>query len=661
MVGLAEGLAGHQMDFFGIVKDNPWLGGNTEYSSLNEGYPYWFNGLVPMAYQLQDQRLIGQVQDSVSYVLARQNMTTGWLGPETKYNSNNLWARFPFMLGLHQLADADPVMAPQIVNALYRFLPLANSLLLDNQSTTEVWGRARYADFIITLEWLYDTHPSVNGTDQRPLLTQLMQRLRNWGVDWAGYYSQDSYFFQDIDTIYPAIQDPNFYFPYLHGVNVGQGLKTMAVDYRFTGNASLLDTQRDAMNWTLTHHGAASYTVIGDERESNNAPNRGSELCTAVEFMYSNSYAYQVTGEAQYADNAELAAYNALPVMMTADNWAHQYVVQPNGPNAVPIDGRDLFWNVGPVGITYGLEPNYPCCAVNHPQGYPKFVAAAFATVGGDGLAHALLAPASASTTLACGAQVAVRAETAYPFGDVLVYSISASAPFTFYVRTPGWAAAATSLLYLDSALVSSRTASSGGGHKQPIGGGSGAPQGLTPIAIPAGQHSVQYILSSATRVQARANATVAVYHGALLFALDVGFSVSGANATASGVPAQARNYNISSTRAWNFAIDPATIRYFASSSYDRHDNASSAPGAGNGSVAALANPIWDYHAPQQYMTALGCQISWPLLDGAPDIPPPAINGNRTCTGPAQTVFLRPYGSLKVHMAELPTVQLGGH
>ena len=70
---MADGLAGHQYEFYHIVHHSPWIGGFSEYSVLNEGLPYWFNGLVPLAYGLSDRCLILQVEDVSDYVFNRQH------------------------------------------------------------------------------------------------------------------------------------------------------------------------------------------------------------------------------------------------------------------------------------------------------------------------------------------------------------------------------------------------------------------------------------------------------------------------------------------------------------------------------------------------------------------------------------------------------------
>jgi hypothetical protein len=122
-----------------------------------------------------------------------------------------------------------------------------------------------------------------------------------------------------------------------------------------------------------------------------------SELCTTVETMYSLSYLYKALGDNSFADRCELAAFNALPVVVTPDWRARQDMTQPNQPYSKKLS-RTPFSNTNTLGQTYSLEGNYPCCTVNHPQGYPKFLSASFVKVGGNGLAHALLSPSTVST-----------------------------------------------------------------------------------------------------------------------------------------------------------------------------------------------------------------------------------------------------------------------
>lgn len=86
-------------DFYRFVHDSRWIGGSTEYSALDEASPYWFNGLVPLAFGLGDKRLKGQVKYYLDYVLDHQQ-GDGWLGFETTRATRGLWARCLLLLGL---------------------------------------------------------------------------------------------------------------------------------------------------------------------------------------------------------------------------------------------------------------------------------------------------------------------------------------------------------------------------------------------------------------------------------------------------------------------------------------------------------------------------------------------------------------------------------
>ena len=257
-----------------------------------------------------------------------------------------------------------------------------------------------------------------------------------------------------------------------------------------------------------------------------------------------------------------------------------------------------------------------------------------FVKVGQDGLGHALLSPAKATATLQNGITVNITCETNYPFSNVLQYNIFASSGFHFYIRTPVWFLPAFSSLVIDG----------------------GVPQSLSPdphtgmiaIHLHAGINQVTYNLGATIRVTPRANATVAIYHGALLYALDVGQSIFHPETypISADWPWQAHDYQITNTLPWNIAIDPTTLEFHAAPPNAHPDE-------------PLSSPIWSPGAPPSYITGRGCEIEWPLLKGMPAPVPLAVNENRTCVRDAVQVVLRPYGSLKVHMAELPIVHLG--
>lgn len=111
--------------------------------------------------------------------------------------------------------------------------------------------------------------------------------LHDYGLKWENWYDETSYFGRQMDhNLYDLPQsETEPYYHYQHAVNVAQGLKSPAVVRRFTHNHDLARTAKNAVNWTITFHGAVSGTIIGDERIVGLSPYSGSELCTSVEIM----------------------------------------------------------------------------------------------------------------------------------------------------------------------------------------------------------------------------------------------------------------------------------------------------------------------------------------------------------------------------------------
>ncbi|KAF2425335.1 hypothetical protein EJ08DRAFT_672097 [Tothia fuscella] len=640
---MADGLAGHEHDFYRFVSDSSWLGGKAEYSKLNEGFPYWFNGIVPLAYGLDNDRLKDQVESAINKVLDLQ-ADDGWLGPE-KGNARNFWARYPLLLGMIQLVEADgEKYGKRVLSALHKFVDLQNSMLKNDyegyllkegdvlSEEDHGWGRVRVADMMITLQWLLEHDPAGQETE----LWENLDYLRKGQIDWAEWYTEGVYIKEDLSMVNESIVKPLF--PYEHGVNVGQGLKAGAVINRFTHNDSLIEMSRRAVDWTFKYHGAASGTVLADERLKGLGPYYGAELCTTVEAMYSLSYLYQTFGDSSFADRVELAAFNALPVALTPDWWAHQYVTQPNQPYAKELNDPNPFWNVNRWGVTYGLEPNFPCCTVNHPQGYPKFLSASFVKVGDNGLAHVLLSPGIVTTKLSSG-NVKVSCITNYPFTSSFTYKITASAPFEFHIRIPSWGFNTATL-----SLNNAKTASSLSPNPQ---------TGLHTLSLPSGSITFSMTLSPTIRIEHRANDSISIFSGPILYALS---PVSHTTTTTpkpwrkednpnnfpTPIPPQSKDYEITPLTPWNIAIDPTTLSY--------HNDLQKGE--------ELENPIWAPGKPPNWIEGWGCEIEWPLYKGVPG-PVPQKSG-RECTGRKKRVRLVPYGSAKIHMSELPTIELKG-
>lgn len=468
---------------------------------------------------------------------------------------------------------------------------------------------------------------------------------------------------------------------------------------------------RRAVDWTFTYHGTTSGTILADERLRGLGPYYGSELCTTVETMYSLTYLYQSLGDSSFADRAELAAFNALPVALTPDWWAHQYLTQPNQP-AAKFLSETPWWNVNGWGSTYGLEPNYPCCTVNHPQGYPKLLSGMFAGVGENGLAHALLGPGKVETILPSGVDVKVSCLTNYPFSNAFTYTVDSSASFEFGIRIPGWHIPSPS-----SDIKISTTSPAGQISTKSVSISPDSHSGLHTLPLSAGTSRITLTLFHTITIIPRANTSIAIQAGPLLYALQIPsyntstavkaynqaatsnpFSPPTTNSTNStkstksstptpmspiaasvngDIPEEVRDYQYFPKEGakWAIAIDPSTLSFHSKfhpseetekgeTEQDETDHAETEEddqtNPAEEGESPLPNPLWsdEGEGMPTWIEGRGCEIEWDIWKGGPG-PVPAV-GERECLGEGFAVKLIPYGGAKVHMSEFPTVDLDG-
>ncbi|KAF5384254.1 hypothetical protein D9615_003331 [Tricholomella constricta] len=601
-----NGLAGHLHEFYNYVSRTDWTGGTSYYSSLEEAGSYWFNAMVPNGVLVNNSAINTKTSQFLTYVLDHQDFT-GWLGPEVGTSKPRyLWGRYPFFFGAIQMTEVNPALTDQVVTAMHKFVMLANTMLKAGQGV-EPWAATRWEDFVMALQWLYDYHP--NG--QEALLIDTMQKLKWSGVPWEKVFSTQ-YFPK---TAVEHTPNP-FGLPLTwHGVNLAEGLKALPATYRFTHNQSDLDTASVGWDMLFQYHGRPSGIFAADEYLAGLEAVRGTELCLVVETMFSGSYLYQVIGDPKFADRVERITYNALPATLTGDMWSRQYLQQQNQIGAKNMNPNP-FPNDGPYSNVFGLEPNYPCCTVNHPQGWPKFISNAFLTTPDQkSLVHLYLGPFSTSVTLASNNKVTATVDTLYPFSDTLSTTITATQAFTYYVRIPSWVVGGT--IAINGAAPKAVSASNG----------------LQAISAAAGTTTFVLNLPADIKTESRPHGSIAVQRGPLHYAFDIPRSqkVLARNSQQS----LAVDLEFAATAAWQYAIDPATLKF---------NNVPPVSGK-------LPSPVFDSGKSPLTITVTACPISWATAGDTFAAPPPT---NPTCTGAQKTITLSPYGATKLRVGEFP-------
>lgn len=415
----ADGLAGHLHEVWPDIRDSRWIGGDREGW---ERVPYWLDGLIPLAWLLQDTRLKQVATRYVDAILQNQE-EDGWICPcrSEERAHYDMWALFLICKVL--VVYYDCTKDPRIPDAVYRAMKQFEEH--NRQYTLFNWGHARWFEALIPLAFLAEHRP-------QPWQRELALRLYYQGMDFE----------TDLKERYEA--DPQNWSYYTHVVNVAMSLKAEAELSRFTGKP-LNGFAQQALRSLEKQHGMACGHFSGDECLDGNSSIAGTELCGVVEAMYSYERLLQITGDSHWGDRLEQIAYNALPAAIAPDMWSHQYDQMTNQIQCAPIpEGKQPFRTNNGEAHLFGLEPHYGCCTSNFGQGWPKLAWSAFARAA-DGIVSAVLAPMELETVYN-GVRVWCALETAYPFEDGLQYRIRTERPveMTLYIRIPGCMQAAT-------------------------------------------------------------------------------------------------------------------------------------------------------------------------------------------------------------------------
>ncbi len=487
----AAGLSGHLHEFWPDIRDSGWIGGAAD---SWERAPYWLDGIVPLAYTLEDERLIEIVERWIGFILDHQH-EDGWLGPKSPVDgpsapNRDPWPQFIILKALTQFAEVrhEDGRGSRTYDSIVRALQAINTHI-DNRPLFD-WGQSRWADLLVTILWCRKREPLL-------WLDELAERLHNQGYDWRSHFERFSFVTRSERWTFDR-----------HVVNNAMGIKALGLWELFATGTVSPEAVLGPIDTLDQYHGQANGVFSGDECLAGRMPSQGTELCAVVEYLYSLEQLLPYQPDVRISDRLERVVFNALPAPFTSDMWAHQYVQQVNQAQCVVTSDRIYTTNDADANI-YGLEPHFGCCTANMHQGYPKLANTLWVKSGDHALRAVTYAPCSVSLNAVAGfGKGSIRVETDYPMRSEIRITVDVGGDATrgripaIELPIPHWAEGAT---------LSMR-----GGEPRPL-----TPGTVHRVEVDwQGTEMLVLHLPMQPRLEFRYNNAVSIYRGPMLFAL---------------------------------------------------------------------------------------------------------------------------------------------
>jgi len=434
---MAKGSTGHLDERYDRLKtNNAWLGGDGD---GGEETPYWLDGVVPLAYCLDDKILLQKVLKYIKWTIEHQR-ASGYFGPYTKdeiqkkivirpdncRSGDDWWPKIIMLKVLKEYYSA--TNDQRVISFMTRFFDYQlEALKLCPLNTFSGWAEARASDNAMMVLWLY-------RFTKNDRLFELFDLLNKQSLHWSDlFYNRDW-------VIDAAANQTGRNVMQRHSVNVAMALKDPSINYLKTHGPYFLKAQKTGFNDLMKLHGLPMGVFSGDEDLHGNEPTQGTELCTVVETMFSLEKIIGITGDIRYMDAVERIAYNALPAQTTDDYNYKQYFQMPNqvqvskGPFDYSVTSENGY------SCVFGTGSGYTCCYANMHQGWPKFTEHLWYKTPANGIAALMYAPSEIKTTID-KQEILITENTEYPFDEKIHFTMQTKSDlyFPFQLRIPSW------------------------------------------------------------------------------------------------------------------------------------------------------------------------------------------------------------------------------
>jgi Beta-L-arabinofuranosidase, GH127 len=584
---------------------NGWRGGDGDQW---ERGPYWLDGLLPLAYILHDTALIAKTRPFIEWTLGSQQ-ADGYFGPARDYpaepglqrdNCRDWWPHMVMLKVLQQYysATGDKRVIRLMTNYFHYQLARLPAEPLDHWT---FWARYRAGDNLQAVYWLYN----ITGDG---FLLDLADVLHRQTFDYTESFLHTA-----------LLSTPGS----IHGVNLAEGMKEPLVYYQQHPEQRYVDATDKALADLRRFDGMAHGLFGADESLHGSDPTQGSELCTAVEMMYTLENMVCITGKTSYADQLERIAFNALPAQIDSNFMGRQYFQQANQV-MVTRHYRNFDFNHDGTDLCYGLFTGYSCCTSNMHQGWPKFTQNLWYATPDDGLAAMVYAPNTVRAFVK-GKEVVVHEETNYPFGETIRFRVGVSGgglAFPLRMRIPGWCRGA--VVTVDGAPV-------------PLAVG----DSVALVSRVWKQGDVVVLkLPMQLSTQTWHENSVSVERGPIVYALKIGESVSPVQDTAGYGTFE----EIRPTTHWNYALIDIRSPAFARAFSIQEDT-------------VLARYPWTIGGAPVVIHAKARRLpDWQLYNESAGPQPLSFINNPIVAPQEEAITLVPYGCTRLRVSEFPVV-----
>ncbi len=408
-----DGLTGHAEELYLDIGQSDWLtGGKRGGQFAWERGPYYAKGLTSLAFALGDEKLKARARKWIDAYLASQG-ENGDFGPKRR----NWWANMIVLWSLRDWCEATG--DARVVPFMEKYFAFQRATFEGNDGFAKdsAWAVARVGDELDVLLWLH------RKTGKAEWL-EFAKKVAAQSADWTTYYHKGG-------------SGSGKYGYRVHIVNFMQGLKTPPLKWLIGGGEADRTAFRAALDpngWAMRKHGRPDRAVNGTEPLSGRSSTQGTELCATAEHILSAQVALEVLGDADIADDMEVAAYNTLPATLSPDGKGMRYFCLLNQPCC---NDAALLFNNGKdrVPTLPGPYSGFGCCRSNFHFAWPKFAESMWMKREG-GLAAVAYGDCVVKTPLAT-----IRESGGYPFADGVKFEIveTSGGEWPLFVRIPGW------------------------------------------------------------------------------------------------------------------------------------------------------------------------------------------------------------------------------